>query len=422
MVGIFLVAALGMALMVPGVRHAFEGSGRSHGEVPAATQPAPPPPRPQDIEQIHGVGRNYKRMSGATLGTLRQAARSEPASDGIAPADGQEPIAAAAAVPFDGNTIPKNTAKDCAQAPAASASAQAADDAPGLDEPAYTPVPPPPPVVPSPISAPAVLTLASFNSRGTLIDEPPPSTLGAIDEEEGDDNEDGDDVEDNDPGVAVGNIATEIGLPVDQAYMRRLSYCRSYGALPQGPRRDTHRDDCPRNHIHRGTDLPAPAGANAMAVLDGAITEVGLVRGGGYRVTLQSNDGIEWVYRHLNRYTMETFLSDAERADIGRSGAAHVNIRVTRGQVIGHIASSHGTVRSVQALANGSYRITARGNDGYTTIIYRRRNIPAVGRRVKLLSQITGPHLHLERLQNGEYTDPTPLLFPPEIMLALAAE
>ena len=99
--------------------------------------------------------------------------------------------------------------------------------------------------------------------------------------------------------------------------------------------------------LHAGIDLSAPEGAPYTAVRAGKVTSAGYQGGYGYAVTVQSDDGTEFIYAHSRRLLVKT--GDTVKA----------------GQILGQV-----------------------GNTGYSY----------------------GTHLHLEIHVDGEPTDPIPLL------------
>ena len=111
--------------------------------------------------------------------------------------------------------------------------------------------------------------------------------------------------------------------------------------------------------FHYGTDIPAPAGTNLIAVADGTITFCSFLGAGGYTITL-SFDNFKISYCHVSpNYIVSV-------GDV-----------VKQGQVIGHVGP-----KNVYGIKNNPYK-DSQGN-------------PTNG-------ATTGCHLHLGIRVNGEY-------------------
>lgn len=102
---------------------------------------------------------------------------------------------------------------------------------------------------------------------------------------------------------------------------------------------------------HLGVDYAAPTGTPIRAVGDGIVTFVGWNGGGGKTIKIRHNSTYSTAFKHLNGYAKNI-----------RNGA-----RVRQGETIGYV-----------------------GNTGLST----------------------GPHLHFEFYQNGQYIDPLGKKFP----------
>ena len=114
--------------------------------------------------------------------------------------------------------------------------------------------------------------------------------------------------------------------------------------------------------FHKGIDIGAPEGTILIAAIDGVITYVGFLGGGGYTITL-SKDNMKITYCHVS----PIFL-------------VHVGDEVQRGQVIGQVGPK--------------YVYGVKGN-----IYHDSNGIPTNG-------ATTGCHLHLGIRVNDEYVNP----------------
>ena len=114
--------------------------------------------------------------------------------------------------------------------------------------------------------------------------------------------------------------------------------------------------------FHKGCDIPAPPGTNLIATIDGTITFTGFLGGGGYTITL-SSDNLKITYCHTSpNYIVKT-------GDI-----------VKQGQIIGHVGP-----KNVYNVPGNTYK----DPDGNPTN-----------------GATTGPHLHLGFRINNEYVNP----------------
>ncbi len=105
------------------------------------------------------------------------------------------------------------------------------------------------------------------------------------------------------------------------------------------------------NRPHLGVDYAAPIGTPVRAVGDGVVTFAGWLGGGGKTIKMRHNSTYSTAFKHLNGYAKNI-----------RSGT-----KVRQGQIIGYV-----------------------GNTGLST----------------------GPHLHFEFYQRGQYIDPMGKKFP----------
>ena len=75
---------------------------------------------------------------------------------------------------------------------------------------------------------------------------------------------------------------------------------------------------------HKGVDIPAPEGTALIASCDGEITFTGFLGGGGYTITLTTEDGLKISYCHVSPNYI-VFVGD----------------QITQGQVIGTVGPKY---------------------------------------------------------------------------------
>lgn len=75
---------------------------------------------------------------------------------------------------------------------------------------------------------------------------------------------------------------------------------------------------------HKGVDIPAPEGTALIASCDGEITFTGFLGGGGYTITLSTEDGLKISYCHVSPNYI-VFEGD----------------EISQGQVIGHVGPKY---------------------------------------------------------------------------------
>ena len=118
---------------------------------------------------------------------------------------------------------------------------------------------------------------------------------------------------------------------------------------------------------HTGIDIPAPEGTCLYAICDGEITFTGFLGGGGYTITLTTNDGnIKFTYCHVSP---NYIVSEGDL--------------ITKGSLIGHVGPKYvyGVIGNQYSDENG---------------------IPTNG-------ATTGCHLHFGYRVDGEYCNPLDL-------------
>lgn len=114
---------------------------------------------------------------------------------------------------------------------------------------------------------------------------------------------------------------------------------------------------------HKGVDIPAPEGTKLVASCDGEITFTGFLGGGGYTITLTTEDGLKISYCHVSPDYI-VFKGDL----------------IEQGQVIGTVGPKY-----VYGVAGNIYKdADGRPTNGATT----------------------GCHLHLGFRLDGEYVNP----------------
>lgn len=116
---------------------------------------------------------------------------------------------------------------------------------------------------------------------------------------------------------------------------------------------------------HKGIDIGAPEGSKLLAVCNGKITFTGFLGGGGYTITLSTNN-IKITYCHVSpNYIVKE------------------NDIVTKGTIIGYVGP-----KNVYGVVGNQY--------------YDENGNPTNG-------ATTGPHLHLGVRVDGNYIDPLSL-------------
>lgn len=114
--------------------------------------------------------------------------------------------------------------------------------------------------------------------------------------------------------------------------------------------------------FHKGLDIGAPEGTTLIAVVEGQITYVGFLGGGGYTITL-SKENMKITYCHVS----PNFI-------------VQVGQQVQKGQIIGQVGPKY-----VYGVKGNTYQdATGKPTNGATT----------------------GCHLHLGIRIEGEYIDP----------------
>ncbi len=99
-------------------------------------------------------------------------------------------------------------------------------------------------------------------------------------------------------------------------------------ACPVGPThafRDTWGAPRSGGRTHKGTDIFAPYGAPAYAVTDGVVTRTSSSTNGGLGLYLRGNDGNEYYYAHMSRFTSspgQRVSAGQEVAKVGDTGNA----------------------------------------------------------------------------------------------------
>ena len=118
---------------------------------------------------------------------------------------------------------------------------------------------------------------------------------------------------------------------------------------------------------HKGIDIGAPEGAYFVAIANGTITYTGFLGGGGYTITLTTQNGLKVTYCHVSPY----FIVEENQI-------------VKMGEIIGKVGPKY-----VENVKGNQYKDeTGKQTNGATT----------------------GPHLHLGvRTQENEYVNPLQL-------------
>ena len=77
--------------------------------------------------------------------------------------------------------------------------------------------------------------------------------------------------------------------------------------------------------FHKGVDIGAPEGTNLIAVCDGEITFIGFIGGGGYTITLTTEEDIKISYCHVSPNYIVSKGQFVEQGDIiGNVGPKYV--------------------------------------------------------------------------------------------------
>lgn len=114
---------------------------------------------------------------------------------------------------------------------------------------------------------------------------------------------------------------------------------------------------------HKGVDIPAPEGTKLIATANGEITFTGFFGGGGYTITLTTQDNLKISYCHVSPNYI------VSEGDI-----------ISQGQVIGHVGPKY-----VEGVIGNKYSdYTGRHTNGATT----------------------GCHLHIGFRLNNNYLNP----------------
>ena len=114
---------------------------------------------------------------------------------------------------------------------------------------------------------------------------------------------------------------------------------------------------------HKGVDIPAPEGTTLLATCDGEITFIGFLGGGGYTITITTENGIKISYCHVSpNYIIA------------------IGNKIEQGQVIGNVGPKY-----VYGVVGNNYKdASGRPTNGATT----------------------GCHLHIGFRINNEYVNP----------------
>lgn len=119
---------------------------------------------------------------------------------------------------------------------------------------------------------------------------------------------------------------------------------------------------------HKGIDIPAPEGTNLVATCNGTITFTGFLGGGGYTITLTTENNLKISYCHVSpNYIISVGDSILQGQIIGRVGPKYV----------------YGVVGNTYADSSG------KPTNGATT----------------------GTHLHIGFRLNGNYVNPLEYLY-----------
>ena len=114
---------------------------------------------------------------------------------------------------------------------------------------------------------------------------------------------------------------------------------------------------------HKGVDIPAPEGTTLIATCNGEITFTGFLGGGGYTITITTENGLKISYCHVSPNYIVS-----------------IGDKIEQGQVIGNVGPKY-----VYGVAGNKYK-DATGN-------------PTNG-------ATTGCHLHIGFRINNEYVNP----------------
>ena len=115
--------------------------------------------------------------------------------------------------------------------------------------------------------------------------------------------------------------------------------------------------------FHKGVDIPAPEGTTLIATTSGQITFIGFLGGGGYTITLSTQDGLKISYCHVSPHYI------VSKGDL-----------IIQGQVIGNVGPKY-----VDGVIGNNYTdSTGRHTNGATT----------------------GCHLHIGFRLNDKYVNP----------------
>lgn len=119
---------------------------------------------------------------------------------------------------------------------------------------------------------------------------------------------------------------------------------------------------------HTGVDIPAPEGTNLIATCNGTITFTGFLGGGGYTITLSTDDGLKITYCHVSPNYIVT------EGDI-----------ISQGQIIGYVGPKY-----VYGVSGNIYSDSSgKPTNGATT----------------------GCHLHIGFRLNNSYINPLEYLY-----------
>ena len=119
---------------------------------------------------------------------------------------------------------------------------------------------------------------------------------------------------------------------------------------------------------HTGIDIPAPEGTNLIATCDGTITFTGFLGGGGYTITLSTDDNLKITYCHVSPNYI------VSKGDV-----------ISQGQIIGNVGPKY-----VYGVSGNMYSdSTGKPTNGATT----------------------GCHLHIGFRLNDSYVNPLEYLY-----------
>ena len=114
---------------------------------------------------------------------------------------------------------------------------------------------------------------------------------------------------------------------------------------------------------HKGVDIPAPEGTALIATCNGEITFTGFLGGGGYTITITTENGLKISYCHVSPNYIVS-----------------IGDKIEQGQVIGNVGPKY-----VYGVAGNKYKdATGKPTNGATT----------------------GCHLHIGFRINNEYVNP----------------